>query len=98
MALCNCSNLRVLCYDIFWLSLLYMFLSDGNLSGPSENLNVDLNKEQRETKRVRKPTKRYIEEISEVGSRESSGRLLSTAKNFEAVDLGKANPKQEVHY
>lgn len=75
-----------------------MFLSNGNLSGPSENLNVDLNKEQRETKRVRKPTKRYIEEISEVGSRESSGRLLSTAKIFEAVDLGKANPKQEVHY
>lgn len=63
-----------------------MFLSNGNLSGPSENLNVDLNKEQRETKRVRKPTKRYIEEISEVGSRESSGRLLTTAKNFEAVD------------
>lgn len=75
-----------------------MFISNGNLSGPSENLNVDLNKEQRETKRVRKPTKRYIEEISQVGSRESSGRLLSTPKNFEAVDLGKANPKQEVHY
>lgn len=66
--------------------------SSGGLSG---NLNVDPNMEQRETKRVRKPTKRYIEEISEVGSRESSGRLVSTAKNFEAVDLGKANANLE---
>ncbi|KAK9281808.1 hypothetical protein L1049_004714 [Liquidambar formosana] len=42
----------------------------------------DLLTEQRAAKRVRKPTRRYIEELSEVESREYSGRLLSSAKNY----------------
>lgn len=37
--------------------------------------------EQRTAKRVRKPTRRYIEELSEVESKESSGRLMNSAKN-----------------
>ncbi|KAF9689964.1 hypothetical protein SADUNF_Sadunf01G0146800 [Salix dunnii] len=40
----------------------------------------DHEKEQRAAKRVRKPTKRYIEEFSEVESKESNGRLLNLAK------------------
>ncbi|KAJ6415848.1 hypothetical protein OIU84_004606 [Salix udensis] len=37
--------------------------------------------EQRAAKRVRKPTKRYIEELSEVEPKESNGRLMNLAKN-----------------
>lgn len=48
--------------------------------------------ERREAKRIRKPTKRYIEETSDVGSRESNGRLVSL------VELGKRIAHQEVHY
>ncbi|KAJ6704222.1 TRF-LIKE 3 [Salix viminalis] len=36
--------------------------------------------EQRAAKRVRKPTKRYIEELSEVEPKESNGRLMNLAK------------------
>ncbi|XP_011040065.1 PREDICTED: uncharacterized protein LOC105136426 isoform X4 [Populus euphratica] len=53
-----------------------------------ENPNLDENSgsddhqtEQRAAKRVRKPTKRYIEELSEVESKESNGRLMNLAKN-----------------
>ncbi|CAK7356538.1 unnamed protein product [Dovyalis caffra] len=53
-----------------------------------ENHNLDDNSgsddhqtEQRAAKRVRKPTKRYIEELSEVESKESNGRLMNLAKN-----------------
>ncbi|KAF8388753.1 hypothetical protein HHK36_025433 [Tetracentron sinense] len=45
----------------------------------------DLHMEQRAAKRVRKPTRRYIEELSDVEYRECSGRLLSSVKNFEHV-------------
>lgn len=38
------------------------------------------NMEQTAAKRVRKPTKRYIEELSEVESRESSGKPMSSEK------------------
>ncbi|KAJ6932764.1 hypothetical protein NC651_008250 [Populus alba x Populus x berolinensis] len=55
-----------------------------------ENPNLDDNSgsddhqtEQRAAKRVRKPTKRYIEELSEVESKESNGRLMNLAKNPE---------------
>ncbi|XP_024453602.1 uncharacterized protein LOC7475702 isoform X4 [Populus trichocarpa] len=53
-----------------------------------ENPNLDDNSgsddhqtEQRAAKRARKPTKRYIEELSEVESKESNGRLMNLAKN-----------------
>ncbi|XP_010261948.1 PREDICTED: uncharacterized protein LOC104600603 isoform X1 [Nelumbo nucifera] len=41
----------------------------------------DIHMEERAAKRVRKPTRRYIEELSEVESRECSGRFLSSVKN-----------------
>lgn len=41
----------------------------------------DLNTEQRAAKRVRKPTKRYIEELSEVESRDYGGKLTSSVKS-----------------
>lgn len=40
----------------------------------------DLHKEQRSAKRIRKPTRRYIEELSEVESKEHSGKPLISAK------------------
>ncbi|KAH8514255.1 hypothetical protein H0E87_007187 [Populus deltoides] len=53
-----------------------------------ENPNLDDNSgsddhqtEQRAAKRARRPTKRYIEELSEVESKESNGRLMNLAKN-----------------
>ncbi|KAJ6700953.1 TRF-LIKE 3 [Salix koriyanagi] len=53
----------------------------------------DHENEQRAAKRVRKPTKRYIEEFSEVESKESSGRLLNLAKNS---GHGLMSPKSHV--
>ncbi|XP_039033807.1 uncharacterized protein LOC120169751 isoform X2 [Hibiscus syriacus] len=46
--------------------------------------NEDLAADQRAAKRVRKPTKRYIEELSEAESKDSgnSGRLLASTKNI----------------
>ncbi|KAE8696375.1 subtilisin-like protease isoform 1 [Hibiscus syriacus] len=47
--------------------------------------NEDLAADQRAAKRVRKPTKRYIEELSEAESKEysgNSGRLLASTKNI----------------
>ncbi|OAY36438.1 uncharacterized protein LOC110626403 isoform X2 [Manihot esculenta] len=41
----------------------------------------DHHTEQRAAKRVRKPTKRYIEELSEVESKEASGKLRPIVKN-----------------
>lgn len=41
----------------------------------------DLHGKQRAAKRVRKPTKRYIEEVSELDSREYSGKLISPILN-----------------
>lgn len=41
----------------------------------------DLQMEERAVKRIRKPTKRYIEELSENESREHNPRLLSSNKN-----------------
>ncbi|XVF86876.1 hypothetical protein PTKIN_Ptkin18bG0076600 [Pterospermum kingtungense] len=42
----------------------------------------DLSAEQRAAKRVRKPTKRYIEELSEADSKEYRGRLITSTKNI----------------
>jgi hypothetical protein len=56
------------------------------LDSGSEHLHI----EERANKRVRKPTKRYIEELSEVESRDYSPRLMSSPKN--AV-LGQTSPK-----
>ncbi|PHU24475.1 hypothetical protein BC332_09582 [Capsicum chinense] len=44
------------------------------------NVTKDLDTEQRTAKRARKPTKRYIEELSELESRESSEKLASPDK------------------
>ncbi|XP_060205954.1 uncharacterized protein LOC132633503 [Lycium barbarum] len=44
------------------------------------NVTKDLDTEQRTAKRARKPTKRYIEELSEIESRESSEKLASPDK------------------
>ncbi|GMI93670.1 TRF-like 6 [Hibiscus trionum] len=52
--------------------------------------NEDLAADQRAAKRVRKPTKRYIEELSETESKEyngNSGRLLASTKNIELRPL-----------
>jgi len=46
--------------------------------------------EQRGAKRIRKPTRRYIEELSEVESRDYSPRLMSSPKN---AGLGQMSPK-----
>ncbi|XP_027125345.1 uncharacterized protein [Coffea arabica] len=48
-----------------------------------DSVREDPSLEQRTAKRVRKPTKRYIEEMSEEESRGSSGRLVSVVKSFE---------------
>lgn len=50
----------------------------------------DLHTEERAAKRVRKPTKRYIEELSEVESRDYSQKVFSSAKN---IGLGLTSPK-----
>ncbi|XWS18827.1 hypothetical protein CRYUN_Cryun32bG0078500 [Craigia yunnanensis] len=42
----------------------------------------DLIADQRAAKRVRKPTKRYIEELSEAESKEYGGRLITSTKNI----------------
>ncbi|KAM7480602.1 hypothetical protein LguiA_028815 [Lonicera macranthoides] len=45
------------------------------------SVNEDLCVEQRTAKRVRKPTRRYIEEVSEVESREYMGKPMSSVKS-----------------
>ncbi|KAM6601684.1 hypothetical protein CsatA_021293 [Cannabis sativa] len=50
----------------------------------------DLHAEQRAAKRVRKPTKRYIEELSEAESRDYSPKVHSSAKH---VGFGSTSPK-----
>ncbi|XP_034695522.1 uncharacterized protein LOC117921679 isoform X5 [Vitis riparia] len=52
----------------------------------------DLHTEQIAGKRIRKPTKRYIEELSEADSREYGGRLTSSVKN--SVH-GQSSPKSQ---
>ncbi|XP_065866820.1 uncharacterized protein [Euphorbia lathyris] len=47
----------------------------------------DNQEEQRVAKRVRKPTKRYIEELSEVEDKESSSRLKPSVKDAELVQI-----------
>lgn len=59
------------------------------LDSGSEHLPTD----QRAAKRVRKPTKRYIEELSEVESRDYSPRLMSSPKN---AGLGQMSPRSIV--
>ncbi|PSR96194.1 Telomere repeat-binding protein [Actinidia chinensis var. chinensis] len=59
-------------------------VSDERLRNPGAEYDCsvgDLQTEQRSAKRVRKPTKRYIEELSEVESSEYSGKLVSSVKN-----------------
>lgn len=43
--------------------------------------NEDPHKEQRNAKRIRKPTRRYIEELSKVESKEYGGRSIASARN-----------------
>lgn len=47
-----------------------------------------LHTEQRTAKRIRKPTKRYIEELSEVDFRDYSQRLMCSQKNAGLVQIG----------
>ncbi|KAA8540250.1 hypothetical protein F0562_024187 [Nyssa sinensis] len=59
-------------------------VSGKRLTNPSledDCISEDLNMEQTAAKRVRKPTRRYIEELSEVESREYVGKLISSVKN-----------------
>ncbi|KAL3511635.1 hypothetical protein ACH5RR_024352 [Cinchona calisaya] len=59
---------------------------DKNAQNPvleHDSVREDPGSEQRAAKRVRKPTKRYIEEISEVESRNTSGRLVPMVKSSE---------------
>ncbi|KAL4291957.1 hypothetical protein GQ457_14G007460 [Hibiscus cannabinus] len=56
-------------------------ISENNVA--ENNLaNEDLAADQRAAKRVRKPTKRYIEELSEAESKEYSGKLIASPKNI----------------
>ncbi|XAR49899.1 hypothetical protein NMG60_11004075 [Bertholletia excelsa] len=55
--------------------------------------NEDQHAAQRAAKRVRKPTKRYIEELSEIESREYSGKIMSSVKNS---GQGQPSPRSRV--
>ncbi|KAF3452057.1 hypothetical protein FNV43_RR08153 [Rhamnella rubrinervis] len=63
-------------------------LRDGRVE--SDCADEDLHTQQRAAKRVRKPTKRYIEELSEVESRDYSQKVSSSAKN---IGFGQTSPK-----
>ncbi|XVF25200.1 hypothetical protein REPUB_Repub13aG0192800 [Reevesia pubescens] len=54
----------------------------GNNGVENHCASEDLAADQRAAKRVRKPTKRYIEELSEAESKEFSGRLITSTKNI----------------
>ncbi|XP_021800584.1 uncharacterized protein LOC110744862 isoform X1 [Prunus avium] len=62
----------------------------GNLSVELDCGSDDLQVEHRGAKRVRKPTKRYIEELSEVESRDYTPKVISSAKN---TGHGQTSPK-----
>ncbi|XP_034209141.1 uncharacterized protein LOC117622533 isoform X2 [Prunus dulcis] len=62
----------------------------GNLSVELDCGSDDLQMEHRGAKRVRKPTKRYIEELSEVESRDYTPKVISSAKN---TGQGQTSPK-----
>ncbi|KAA8541647.1 hypothetical protein F0562_022799 [Nyssa sinensis] len=64
-----------------------------NLSSEDDCASEDLQIEKRAAKRVRKPTRRYIEELSEVESREYSGKLISSVKNS---GHGQLSPRSRV--
>ncbi|KAB2611173.1 hypothetical protein D8674_019205 [Pyrus ussuriensis x Pyrus communis] len=53
----------------------------GNSSVELDCGSEDLHTDQRAAKRVRKPTKRYIEELSEVESKDCSPKVISPVKN-----------------
>lgn len=53
----------------------------------------DQQTDQRAAKRVRKPTRRYIEELSEVESKEYSGKLISSVPSS---DIGQSSPISHV--
>ncbi|KAL0009909.1 hypothetical protein SO802_005017 [Lithocarpus litseifolius] len=59
------------------------------LDSGSEHLHM----EQGAAKRIRKPTRRYIEELSEVESKDYSQRLITSPKNFVP---GQTSPKSSV--
>ncbi|XP_058078246.1 uncharacterized protein LOC131226654 isoform X2 [Magnolia sinica] len=59
----------------------------------SDTKSEDLHMEQSTAKRVRKPTRRYIEELSEVETRECSGRLISSVK---CLEHGQSSPKSRI--
>lgn len=65
-----------------WVDDLYYNAQKPGASVVSNSVE-DANVEQRAEKRVRKPTKRYIEELSENESREAGGKLCSSMKSSE---------------
>ncbi|ERN11204.1 uncharacterized protein LOC18439394 isoform X1 [Amborella trichopoda] len=72
------------------------FVSGKRLRKPKleyEVKNDDHGPEQTASKRIRKPTKRYIEELSEVEARECSGKLVSSVRNS---GHGQSSPKSRV--
>ncbi|XP_022715246.1 uncharacterized protein LOC111274680 isoform X2 [Durio zibethinus] len=54
----------------------------GNNGVENNYASEDLAADQRAAKRVRKPTKRYIEELSEAESKEYSGRFITSTRNI----------------
>ncbi|XP_077230098.1 uncharacterized protein LOC143863296 isoform X2 [Tasmannia lanceolata] len=56
-------------------------------------IEYDMKSEETAAKRVRKPTRRYIEELSEVEAMECSGRLIPSLKNS---GHGQSSPKSRV--
>uniref|UniRef100_A0A5B6ZKH8 Uncharacterized protein n=1 Tax=Davidia involucrata TaxID=16924 RepID=A0A5B6ZKH8_DAVIN len=64
-----------------------------HLSSEDDCASEDLCTEKRAAKRVRKPTRRYIEELSEVESREYNGKLISSVKSS---GHGQSSPRSRV--
>ncbi|XP_059643151.1 uncharacterized protein LOC132285009 isoform X2 [Cornus florida] len=64
-----------------------------NPSLEDDSISDELHVEQKAAKRVRKPTKRYIEELSEVESGEYSGKLISSVKSS---GHGQSSPRSHV--
>ncbi|XP_050233962.1 uncharacterized protein LOC126682352 isoform X2 [Mercurialis annua] len=67
-----------------------------NLSLGDNSGSEDHHSEERAVKRVRKPTRRYIEELSEVESKESSGRVKTSVNNSGPAQLSSNSHSRSV--
>lgn len=70
------TNIRIKDNKVFHMDREEIYLEN---DVKNENFHMD---EQNASKRARKPTKRYIEELSDVEGRESSGRLVSCLREL----------------